>query len=88
MAMKNGDKTIFIVSMFFLGTFLGRNKSKKNLKQKTLNPTTNQYLNRLIEFYDSSEMNIIENEFFSLVDFGMSPEYAFMALIKNGEKND
>lgn len=86
--MKNGDKTIFVVSMFFLGAILGRNKSKKNLKQKTLNPTTNQYLNRLIEFYDSSEMNIIENEFFSLVDIGMSPEHAFMSLVKNGEKND
>ncbi len=83
--MKNGDKLAFVFSMFLLGAFIGKNKSKKKLISAQLDPTIPQYLNRLLEFYDTNLLSQAEDEFLNLVDFGLSPKNAFLSLIQDGE---
>lgn len=85
--MKNGDKFIFTLSLVAIGYAIGQHKSKKMLEHHKKNPTIAQYLNRLKEFYDESNIDKIEDEFLSLVDFGIEPMYAFEAVTFNGELN-
>jgi len=80
MSMKNGEKTLFIFMMFALGSLIGKSQSKKKIVEKSKEPNVAQYLNRLIEFYDSNTLDIVEDEFLNLVDFGMSPKNAFGAV--------
>lgn len=80
--MKNGDKFIFLALMFALGSSIGRHSSKKNLKHKEHSPSIYQYLNRLIEFYPDYQLDYIQDEFLTLVDFGLSPSEAFSAVTK------
>ena len=86
MNMKNG-KITFLISSFILGVSIARNKSMNSLKPKKKDPTVYQYKNRLKEFYDSDILINIEQEFLSLVEFGLSPTSAFDAVIEFGEIN-
>jgi len=58
-----------------------RNKSFQKLQQKNTNPTINQYLNRLREFFEVDILDQAEDEFLTLVDFGLSPNSAFESTI-------
>lgn len=80
MNMKNGEKALFIFIMFTVGSLIGKSNSKKKIIEKSKEPNIGQYLNRLIEFYDSNSIDIIEDEFLNMVDFGMSPQSAFSAM--------
>ena len=80
--MKNGDKVAFLTFMFLLGSSIGRINSKKKLQKKNNDPSIAQYLNRLIEFYPESQLDYMEDEFLTLVDFGLSPSDAFSAVVK------
>lgn len=82
MNMKNGNKLTFLLFMFLLGSNIGRASSKKHLNKKEKDPSINQYLNRLIEFYPDYQLDYIEDEFLTLVDFGISPKEAFNAVVK------
>lgn len=85
--MNNGNKFFFIANLLAIGYTLGQNRSRKMSEEHRRNPTVHQYLNRFKEFYDEDKMQSIEQEFFSLIDFGMSPEMAFEAITFNGELN-
>lgn len=87
MTMKNGDRFFFITALLIIGYSIGRNKSNKMLEHHKKDPTIAQYLNRLKEFYDQDVMDRMEDEFLSLVDFGVEPKYAFEAVTFNGELN-
>jgi hypothetical protein len=80
--MKNGDKLAFITFMFILGASIGSRNSRKKLDRKELDPSIGQYLNRLIEFYPTYQLDYIEDEFLTLVDFGFSPSEAFKTVVK------
>jgi len=80
--MKNGEKIVFLTFMFLLGSKLGKANSKKKLMQKNSDPSITQYLNRLVEFYPNYQLDYIEDEFLTLVDFGLSPSDAFNAVVK------
>lgn len=80
MNMKNGEKAVFILAMFAIGSVIGRLNSQKKIKQIINQPNIGQYLNRLTEFYDSNVIEYVEDEFLNLVDFGMSPQNAFCAI--------
>lgn len=80
--MKNGEKIVFLTFMFLLGSKLGKANSKKKLIQKNNDPSIAQYLNRLVEFYPNYQLDYIEDEFLTLVDFGLSPSDAFNAVVK------
>lgn len=80
MNMKNGEKLTFLLAMFAIGSVIGKSHSRKKLIEKINEPNIGQYLNRLIEFYDSNTIDIVEDEFLNLVDFGMSPKNAFSAI--------
>ena len=85
--MKNGDRFFFLLALVLIGYSIGRNKSKKSLEQYKKDPTISQYINRLKEFYNDIDMDKMEDEFLSLIDFGVHPKYAFEAVIFNGELN-
>ena len=85
--MKNGDKLFFVAALVLIGYSIGRNKSRKSLEQHKKDPTISQYLNRLKEFYDKIDMERMEDQFLSLIDFGVDPKYAFEAVTFNGELN-
>ena len=80
--MKNGEKIVFLTFMFLLGSKLGKANSKKKLMQKNSDPSIAQYLNRLVEFYPNYQLDYMEDEFLTLVDFGLSPSDAFNAVVK------
>jgi hypothetical protein len=80
--MKNGDKIAFVTLMFILGASIGSKNSRKRLNEKQLDPSISQYLNRLIEFYPKYQLDYIEDEFLTLVDFGFSPSEAFKTVVK------
>lgn len=82
--MKNG-KITFLISSLLLGISIAKNKSMDSLKPKKKDPTIYQYKNRLKEFYDSDSLFDIEQEFLSLVEFGLSPTSAFDTVIEFGE---
>jgi len=83
--MTNGEKFLFLTSSFLLGCILAKNNSKKTVIKH--NPTINQYLNRLKEFFDSENIDRIEDEFLNLVDFGINPNAAFDAVTWDGDLN-
>lgn len=59
-------------------------------KLKTIysqDPTINQYLNRLVEFFDTQRIDQAEDEFLNMIDFGVLPRDAFSILVFNGELN-
>lgn len=85
--MKNGDKFFIITTLFIIGYAMGRSNSKKILEHHKKDPTIAQYLNRLKEFYDQDIMDKMEDEFLSLIDFGVEPKFAFEAVTFNGELN-
>lgn len=82
--MKNGDKYAFICAAFLFGSLIGNIRSRKKIVALNNEPSINQYLNRLTEFFDSSSIEYVEDEFLTLVDFGMSPRNAFSSLVNGG----
>lgn len=88
MNMKNGEKVTFLLAMFAIGSIVGRLNSQKKIVQKNNQPNIGQYLNRLTEFYDSNVMECIQDEFLNLVDFGMSPHNAFIAITDTERANN
>jgi len=81
--MTNGEKFFLVNTFFLLGCLLAKNNIK-NVKEKN-DPTINQYLNRLKEFFDNENIDQIEDHFLTLVDFGINPNAAFDSLTWNGE---
>ena len=87
MTMKSGNKLFFFINLLAIGYTLGQNRSKKMSEEHRKNPTLHQYLNRFKEFFNEDRIESIEQEFFNLIDFGMSPEMAFESITFNGELN-
>lgn len=81
--MKTGDKALIFFTMFFIGAIIGKKCSAKKLEQYSDQPSIFQYLNRLIEFYPISDIQVIEKEFLNLIDFGLSPQSAFSAMTQS-----
>lgn len=75
--MKSGEKFLLHATAFTIGVLLSRKLSYKNLNIKNNNPTIVQYLNRLSEFFENNNLDKAEDEFLTLVDFGISPTSAF-----------
>lgn len=84
MNMKIGKNSLLITS-FFIGMMISRNKSKNQLIKKDSDPTLSQYINRLKEFFDIKKIEQVEDEFLSLIDFGLNPNDAFNAVTNLGE---
>ena len=84
MNMKIGKNT-FIITSFFVGMLISRNKSKNALNKKKYDPTLNQYMNRLREFFDMENLDKMEDEFLCLIDFGLNPNDAFETVRSLGE---
>lgn len=57
--------------------FLGRKSSIKKLEASKANPSIHQYLNRLVEFFDAYSIDKAQDEFLTMVDFGLYPHEAF-----------
>lgn len=79
-AMKNGKKIVIYTLAFSIGVAIARAASSREIDLKNVSPTINQYLNRLREFFDDGNLDMAEDEFLSLVDFGISPESAFASV--------
>ncbi|MDA0345059.1 MAG: hypothetical protein O3C54_03770 [Proteobacteria bacterium] len=82
--MKSGDKYAVVCLAFLLGSAIGKVRSKKKIIRLNKQPSIEQYLNRLTEFFDCNYLEYAEDEFLTLVDFGMSPENAFGSLVNGG----
>jgi hypothetical protein len=75
----NGKSKLVISSLFILGFIAGKINQKKfidnkNIKSQTIN--TQQYLNRLSEFFIDDLSNAKE-DFFELLDMGFNPSDCF-----------
>jgi len=81
--MKNGSKYIALAASFLVINMY-KKLSKNKLIEKENIPRLDQYLNRLTEFYSAEELDLAEDEFLTLVDFGLSPQRAFASLIEDG----
>lgn len=57
--------------------FYGRKSSMKKLEATKANPSIHQYLNRLVEFFDMTNIDKAQDEFLTMVDFGLYPHEAF-----------
>jgi len=73
-------------SLIFFGaiatTYIVLNCANKKNNNKNINsPTIAQYLNRLIEFFDSDSIDLAEDNFLNLVDFGISLNGAFESTV-------
>ena len=79
--MMNGKKVIIICASAFILGFYIKNQSYKKIKENNNNPTLNQYLNRLTEFFDTDTLDVVEDNFLTMVDFGISPRSAFESVI-------
>jgi hypothetical protein len=67
---------------------IARNISIKSVKKMThKDPTIGQYLNRLVEFFDSEKIDQAQDEFLNMIDFGVMPQDAFGILTFSGELN-
>lgn len=84
MNMKIGKNTLLVTS-FFIGMIISRNKSKNQLNKKDSDPTLSQYINRLKEFFDIKNIEQVEDEFLTLIDFGLNPNDAFNTVTNLGE---
>lgn len=82
--MKIGKNTLLATS-FFIGMIISRNKSKNQLNKKDSDPTLSQYINRLKEFFDIKNIEKVEDEFLTLIDFGLNPNDAFNTVTNLGE---
>jgi len=82
--MKIGKNTLLVTS-FFIGMIISRNKSKNQLNKKDSDPTLSQYINRLKEFFDIKNIEQVEDEFLTLIDFGLNPNDAFNTVTNLGE---
>jgi hypothetical protein len=77
--MMNGKTKIFIGSLFLIGFVIGKINSKQFINQKTSdssNASTQQYLNRLSEFF-IDDLSVAKNDFFELLDMGFNPNDCF-----------
>jgi hypothetical protein len=75
----NGKTKIFIGSLFLIGFVIGKINSKQFINQKTSdssNASTQQYLNRLSEFF-IDDLSVAKNDFFELLDMGFNPNDCF-----------
>jgi hypothetical protein len=69
------------------GLFFFRTKNSNKLKAVKKDPSINQYLNRLTEFFTDEDLNNAKKEFLNMIDFGMYPKSAFGVLTFDGELN-
>lgn len=60
-------------------------KKINNMTEK--DPSVGQYLNRLIEFFDSENIEKAQDEFLNMIDFGVMPQDAFGILVFSGDLN-
>lgn len=81
--MKSGNRYLALFASFLVIN-LYKKVSKNKLIQEENIPRLDQYLNRLTEFYSSEELDLAEDQFLTLVDFGLSPERAFASLVEDG----
>jgi len=75
----NGKGKIVIGSLFVFGFIIGKINSKQFMNQKTSdvsNTSTQQYLNRLSEFF-IDDLPTAKNDFFELLDMGFNPNDCF-----------
>lgn len=82
--MKIGYKHIFVFGIG-IAYIVYRKNNFNSIKQKNNEPNIGQYLNRFTEFFDVKYLDIAEDNFLNLIDFGMSPKAAFLAIIDTGE---
>lgn len=83
MAMKSGKKILVTIGLSCCLIAVNR-LSKKNMVKMETFPRLDQYLNRLKEFYSEDMLAYMEDEFLTLVDFGLSPHRAFESIVKDG----
>jgi hypothetical protein len=67
---------------------ISRSRSKKSLDKLSKDPTLVQYLNRLIEFFEPEQLPYAEDDFLTMVDFGVYPHEAFRIVTHVGEDLD
>lgn len=87
----NGDHKAAIKSLlvagFVVGLLVSRFFSSRKLELLKKDPTVNQYLNRLVEFFSDDSLPRAQDEFLTMVDFGVYPKDAFKILTFDGELN-
>ena len=87
MNMTNGEKVLFVSTFFLLGCLLSKSKNDQTRRNNIIDPTINQYINRLKEFFNEDILDKVEEEFLSLVELGLNPNSAFDAVTEFGEIN-
>lgn len=83
--MKNGNKKIYLILGILAAIYI-KNMLFDPFSYYKNNPSISQYLNRLIEFFDSRSINSMQNVFLQMIDHGLSPEEAFNTVIMKGLK--
>lgn len=85
--MMNTKTGKFILAGSAILCFLLLRKHYINMLEKfEYNQNLDQYLNRFIEFYDSSNLLEVNKRFFMLIDYGLDAEEAFNLLISKVNK--
>ena len=77
--MMNGKTRLVIGSLFVAAFVVGRinsNKTTKEINYKQNKINTQQYLNRLSEFF-IDDLSTAKNDFFELLDMGFNPNDCF-----------
>lgn len=78
-----------ILIALVLSIYLGQRSSMRKLvAHARKDPTLGQYLNRLIEFFDTANIDYAEDEFMYLVHFGVYPHEAFDIITSDRDKID
>lgn len=83
--MKNGNKKIYLILGILAAVYIKNMLFDPFFYYKN-NPSISQYLNRLIEFFDSRSINSMQDIFLQMIDHGLSPKEAFNTVIMKGLK--
>jgi len=80
--VKSGKTVGYLAVLFSIGFVLGKLNNRSIDSIKKLNqtaPNTQQYLNRLIEFFDT-DLPDAQKEYFEYLEMGFNPSDAFEIL--------
>lgn len=81
-------KAALLCSVGIVAIAVGAEISRKKLINLNRGPSIQQYLNRLIEFSDTDSLDMYEDQFLTMVDFGSTLNEAFDAVVSQTQESD